>query len=115
MAFEIFGYEISKKKDKAPQAAVVTPVTPRDDGASIVYSSDSGSYGAAAGYYGYQFDLDGVVRNESQMINQYRTVAFYLNRSIKLCIFKNFYNCGHYYLSCSKRLKPQRSNTSLRR
>lgn len=65
MAFEIFGYEISKKKDKAPQAAVVTPVTPRDDGASIVYSSDSGSYGAAAGYYGYQFDLDGVVRNES--------------------------------------------------
>lgn len=75
MAFEIFGYEISKKKDKAPQAAVVTPVTPRDDGASIVYSSDSGSYGAAAGYYGYQFDLDGVVRNESQMINQYRTVA----------------------------------------
>lgn len=75
MAFEIFGYEISKKKDKAPQAAVVTPVTPREDGASIVYSSDSGSYGAAAGYYGYQFDLDGVVRNESQMINQYRTVA----------------------------------------
>ena len=75
MAFEIFGYEISKKKDKAPQAAVVTPVTPRDDGASIVYSSDSGSYGAAAGYYGYQFDLDGVVRNELQMINQYRTVA----------------------------------------
>lgn len=75
MAFEIFGYEISKKKDKAPQAAVVTPVTPHDDGASIVYSSDSGSYGAAAGYYGYQFDLDGVVRNESQMINQYRTVA----------------------------------------
>ena len=75
MAFEIFGYEISKKKAKAPQAAVVTPVTPRDDGASIVYSSDSGSYGAAAGYYGYQFDLDGVVRNESQMINQYRTVA----------------------------------------
>lgn len=75
MAFEIFGYEISKKKDKAPQAAIVTPVTPRDDGASIVYSSDSGSYGAAAGYYGYQFDLDGVVRNESQMINQYRTVA----------------------------------------
>lgn len=75
MAFEIFGYEISKKKDKAHQAAVVTPVTPRDDGASIVYSSDSGSYGAAAGYYGYQFDLDGVVRNESQMINQYRTVA----------------------------------------
>lgn len=75
MAFEIFGYEISKKKDKAPKAAVVTPVTPRDDGASIVYSSDSGSYGAAAGYYGYQFDLDGVVRNESQMINQYRTVA----------------------------------------
>lgn len=75
MAFEIFGYEISKKKDKASQAAVVTPVTPRDDGASIVYSSDSGSYGAAAGYYGYQFDLDGVVRNESQMINQYRTVA----------------------------------------
>mgnify|MGYP002528705402 CR=1 FL=1 len=75
MAFEIFGYEISKKKDKAPQAAVVTPVTPRDDGASIVYSSDSGSYGAAAGYYGYQFDLDGVVRNESQMINQYRTIA----------------------------------------
>ena len=75
MAFEIFGYEISKKKDKAPQAAIVTPVTPHDDGASIVYSSDSGSYGAAAGYYGYQFDLDGVVRNESQMINQYRTVA----------------------------------------
>lgn len=75
MAFEIFGYEISKKKDKAPKNVVATPVTPRDDGASIVYSSDSGSYGAAAGYYGYQFDLDGVVRNESQMINQYRTVA----------------------------------------
>lgn len=77
MAFEIFGYEISKKKDKSsrPQPQVYTPVTPTNNGASVVYSSTSGNYGAAAGYYGYQFDLDGVVQSETQMINQYRTIA----------------------------------------
>lgn len=80
MAFEIFGYEISRKKDRQARAQqpVVTPVTPTTNGASVVYSAVGGNYsGAAAGYYGYQFDIDGVVHNEAQMINQYRTVSCY--------------------------------------
>lgn len=80
MAFEIFGYEISKKKDKQARAQqpVATPVTPTTNGASVVYSAVGGNYsGAAAGYYGYQFDIDGVVYNEAQMINQYRTISCY--------------------------------------
>ncbi len=80
MAFEIFGYEISKKKDKQARAQqpVATPVTPTTNGASVVYSAVGGNYsGAAAGYYGYQFDIDGVVHNEAQMINQYRTISCY--------------------------------------
>ena len=66
---ELFGYQITKKSQPIPP----TPVTPLVDGSSVINSSRmSGYYG-----YGFNFDIDGTVRNEVQMINRYREIATY--------------------------------------
>lgn len=78
MAFEIFGYKITKNKKEEAKAAhefVPTPVTPsNNDGSTIV---SVGNSAMMSGYYQYNFDIDGVVRNDAQMISQYRACASY--------------------------------------
>ncbi len=74
MAFNLFGYQISKKDEFKAPARTSNPVSTPSDGASVIYN-DAGHYGTAGGYYGHQFDLDGVVRGEMEAINQYRTIA----------------------------------------
>lgn len=78
MAFEIFGYKITKNKKEEAKAVhefVPTPVTPsNNDGSTIV---SVGNSAMMSGYYQYNFDIDGVVRNDAQMISQYRACASY--------------------------------------
>lgn len=63
----LFGFQIKKKKPGQDRGSVVTP-TP-DDGATIVNS--------AAAYYGLVIDLEGIVKNENDLIRRYREAAQY--------------------------------------
>ena len=78
MAFEIFGYKITKNKKEQQELAkqfVPTPVTPsNNDGSTIV---SVGNSALMSGYYQYNFDIDGTARNDAQMISQYRACASY--------------------------------------
>jgi Bacteriophage T4-like portal protein (Gp20) len=64
---QIFGFEI-KKKEPLEVGSVVSP-TP-DDGAALITSS-------AAAHYGMVVDLEGVIKNENDLIRRYREIAQY--------------------------------------
>ena len=64
---EMFGFNLTKKKDKPNIIASVVPPS-QEDGASIV---------AAASYYGLAVDLDGGIKNENHLIRKYRETAQY--------------------------------------
>lgn len=68
MALEIFGFELKKKTQEKDLGSVVTP-TP-DDGSTVIST-------AAASYYGMVVDLEGVVKNENDLIRRYREVSQY--------------------------------------
>ena len=61
---ELFGFEISRKKDPATQRSFVAP---SEDGAidSI----------RAGGYYGTYFDVEGVANTEEQLVKRYRDIS----------------------------------------
>ena len=66
---EIFGFEIKKKQEpKSLQGAVVTP--PADDGSTLITA-------AVASHYGMVVDIEGVIKNENDLIRRYRQVAQY--------------------------------------
>lgn len=66
---QIFGFEIQrKKKNDAEIGNVVTPTS--DDGTAIFTSSSSS-------YYGMVMDIEGVIKNENDLIRRYREVAQY--------------------------------------
>ena len=65
---EIFGFEIKKKKENQPKGAVVAPST--DDGSTVITSG-------AAGYYGMTVDIEGIIKNENDLIRRYREIAQY--------------------------------------
>lgn len=64
---QIFGFEITRK-DKSSVPSIVAPGT--DDG-SIV------TIGNSAAYYSQVMDLEGVVKNENDLIRRYREIAQY--------------------------------------
>ena len=64
---EIFGFEIKKKEPKL-QASIVPPSA--DDGSTVISS-------AVGGYYGAVVDLEGVIKNENDLLKRYRQVAQY--------------------------------------
>ena len=66
--FQIFGFEIKKKKEEKELGSVVSPAS--DDGSTVISSS-------AASYYGLAIDLEGTVKNENDLIKRYREVAQY--------------------------------------
>ena len=68
---QIFGFEIKRKQD-APQLQSVVPPSPADTGATVVNTGVN-----AGGYYGMVMDLDGVIKNENDLIRRYREVAQY--------------------------------------
>lgn len=63
----IFGFEIKRKKPRQESPSVITP-TP-DDGATIVNN--------AAAHYGLVVDLEGIIKNENDLIRRYRESAQY--------------------------------------
>lgn len=63
----VFGFEIKRKQPAQEIGSVVTP-TP-DDGSTVVNS--------AAAYYGLVVDLEGIVKNENDLVRRYRESAQY--------------------------------------
>ena len=64
---ELFGFTIKKKDPIQDIRSVVTPSS--DDGSTVVSS--------AAAYYGLVIDIEGAVKNESDLIRRYRESAQY--------------------------------------
>lgn len=67
MDFSVFGFNISRRKEKA-LPSIVTPDL--DDGTTLIS-------GSTAQYYGYYLDIDGTVKNELQAIQKYRQISLY--------------------------------------
>ena len=67
---DIFGFEIKKKVPKKTGSEVVAPSS--DDGSTLITT-----LGAAAAYYGMTVDLEGVIKNENDLIRRYREVSQY--------------------------------------
>lgn len=65
---ELFGFEISRKK-KEQLPSVVAPSA--SDGATVTSSVNAGAY------YSLVVDLEGIVKNENDLIRRYREVAQY--------------------------------------
>ena len=64
---QIFGFEIRKKELQKEQGSVVSPTS--EDGSTVVAS--------ASAYYGMVMDIEGIVKNENDLIRRYREVAQY--------------------------------------
>ena len=66
---QLFGFEILRKKEKELDS-IVAPNS--QDGSTVVNTGVN-----AGGYYGMVMDLDGVIKNENDLIRRYREVATY--------------------------------------
>jgi hypothetical protein len=64
---QLFGFEIRKKELQKDQGSVVSPTS--EDGSTVVAS--------ASAYYGMVMDIEGIVKNENDLIRRYREVAQY--------------------------------------
>ena len=64
---QLFGFEIRKKDIQKEQGSVVSPTS--EDGSTVVAS--------ASAYYGMVMDIEGIVKNENDLIRRYREVAQY--------------------------------------
>ena len=67
---QIFGFEIKRKDDQALPSVV--PPSPQETGATVVNTGVN-----AGGHYGMVMDLEGVIKNENDLIRRYREVAQY--------------------------------------
>lgn len=67
---QLFGFEIKRKKDE--DLPSVVPPSPVDSGATIVNTGVN-----AGGYYGMVMDLEGIIKNENDLIRRYREVSQY--------------------------------------
>lgn len=65
----MFGW---RKNRGDPSPVIKTPITPIVDGSSTIVNTSNMS-----GYYGYSFDLDGLIKDEIQTINRYREISSY--------------------------------------
>lgn len=66
---QLFGFEIRKKEAAEIQERVSVVSPSSDDGSTVVAS--------ASAYYGMVMDIEGVVKNENDLIRRYREVAQY--------------------------------------
>lgn len=71
---QLFGFEI-RKKDNQPEVGSVVPPS-SDDGSTVVAS--------ASAYYGTVMDIEGVVKNENDLIRRYREVAQYADTDMAI-------------------------------
>lgn len=63
----LFGFEINRKKKAAEQEEVKSFAIPQNDDGAVTIQSGA--------YYGTYVDLDGVVRNEIELITRYREMS----------------------------------------
>ena len=68
---QIFGFEIKRKQDDVALPSVVPP-SPIETGATVINTGVN-----AGGYYGMVMDLEGIIKNENDLIRRYREVAQY--------------------------------------
>lgn len=64
---QLFGFEIKRKEPMKDVGSVVSPSS--DDGSTVVNS--------AAAYYGMVMDVEGIVKNENDLIRRYREISQY--------------------------------------
>ena len=77
MSFKIFGFEISREK-KESQSRIPLVVTSNNEGSVTTQVSDYNyNAGNMSGCYVYNFDLNGQVKNSTDMLKQYRLTACY--------------------------------------
>ena len=77
MSFKIFGFEISREK-KESQSHIPLVVTSNSEGSVTTQVSDYNyNAGNMSGCYVYNFDLNGQVKNSTDMLKQYRLTACY--------------------------------------
>jgi hypothetical protein len=67
MAISLFGFEISRKKDQEKDEVLKSFTPPQSDDGAVTIQSGA--------YYGTYVDLDGVVRNEIELITRYREMS----------------------------------------
>jgi len=67
---QLFGFEIKRKEEKEAPFSVVSPSQP--DGSTVITTGVN-----AGGYYGMVMDLEGIVKNENDLLRRYREVAQY--------------------------------------
>jgi hypothetical protein len=67
---QIFGFEIKRKNEQALPSVV--PPSAQETSATVVNTGVN-----AGGYYGMVMDLEGVIKNENDLIRRYREVAQY--------------------------------------
>jgi len=67
---QLFGFEISRKKDQAALPSVVPPST--QDGSTVINTGVN-----AGGIYGMVVDLDASIKNENDLIRRYREISQY--------------------------------------
>jgi hypothetical protein len=68
---QIFGFEITRKKEDTALPSVVPPSS-QETGATVVNTGVN-----AGGYYGMVMDLEGIIKNENDLIRRYREVSQY--------------------------------------
>jgi len=67
---QLFGIEIKLKNSKQERALSVVPPA-ADDGSTVLSSLNAGAY------YGMVLDVEGIIKNENDLIRRYREVAQY--------------------------------------
>ena len=67
---QLFGFEISRKKEAQALPSVVPPST--QDGSTIINTGVN-----AGGHYGMVVDLDATIKNENDLIRRYREISQY--------------------------------------
>ena len=68
---QLFGFEIKRKQDDVALPSVVPP-SAQETSATVVNTGVN-----AGGYYGMVMDLEGIIKNENDLIRRYREVAQY--------------------------------------
>ena len=72
MPFDLFGFRITREKNKNLNAVVPPSDT---DGAQLI--NINSETGAGFGHYSYNYNLDFIANNEISLINKYREIALY--------------------------------------
>ena len=66
---KLFGFQIEKSGDKPSNSKVLSPVPKNDE--------DKSDYFVASGFYGQYVDIEGVYKNEADLVRRYREMSLH--------------------------------------